>query len=90
VRSGCACFSCCPRALADPATNETSLDRHPLQPADTTSPQATMRSFQENAREVVRGIRDRLPPAEVDRAVAKMMATLSERTATRRARGPGG
>ncbi len=66
-------FSAWPAA---PATNETNLDRQPLQPADTSSPQATLRSFQEAAREVVRRHRAHLSPAEVDRAIAKVLNTL--------------
>lgn len=66
-------------ALAASTTDDTSLNGYPLRPSDTTSPQATLRSFQETAREVVRRHRARLPPAAVDRAIAKVLGTLNLR-----------
>jgi MscS family membrane protein len=63
--------------LAASSTDDTSLNGHPLRPSDTTSPQATLRSFQETAREVVRRHRGRLPPADVDRAIAKVLDTVN-------------
>ena len=64
-------------ALAASSTDDTSLNDHPLRPADTASPQATLRSFEETAREVVRRHRARLSPADVDRAIAKVLDTLN-------------
>lgn len=65
------------RTMAASSTDNTSPNGYPLRPSDTTSPRATLRSFQETAREVVRGHRARLPPAEVDRAIAKVLDTLN-------------
>lgn len=64
-------------SLAASSTDDTSLNGHPLRPPDTASPQATLRSFQEPAREVVRRNRARQPPADVDRAIAKVLVTLN-------------
>jgi MscS family membrane protein len=64
-------------APAAPSPDDASLSGGQiLKPADTTSPQATLRSFQEWSREVVRRSRARLSPAEVDRAAAKALDTL--------------
>jgi MscS family membrane protein len=64
------------QTMAASSTAEDDLDRFPLQPADTTSPQAALRSFLETEREMVRRHRDRLPPKVVDRAIAKALDTL--------------
>jgi MscS family membrane protein len=62
--------------LAASSTDDTGLNGYLLRPTDTTSPRATLRSFQETSREMVRMHRARLPPADVDRAVAKVPETL--------------
>src|SRR5260370_1451530 len=62
--------------LATSSRDDPGLDDHPLRPADPTSLGATLRSFQERVREVVRKHRARLPPAEVDRAISKVLDTL--------------
>ncbi len=61
---------------ASPAAESNAEDLHPLRPADTTSPQATLQGFQEHMREVVRGWHARLPPADLDRVISKALDAL--------------
>jgi MscS family membrane protein len=63
-------------ALAAPAAQDAGVDRHPLRPADTSSPRATLHSFLENAREIVTRVQAGLPPANRRRAFSRLLETL--------------
>ena len=62
--------------LAASPLDDASLDDNPLQPTDTSSPRATLESFQQTSQRMVQLHRDRRSPTVVDQAVAKVLDTL--------------